>query len=240
MKKIIILLFILALLSWCWKSSKKDVSVLYPDDKKVSYNGKYYREDHTLTGKDLNKTFDLNQYKKDLERKIFIWNEKILSWMNQILFQIKNNIQVFNQEWLDEFKKMLVLHEENLELMQKLVSLQKKRYDCFMKKYNYLNQTSINSIKKKIHIHMEKNIKKLWKDEKSVDKINRESIDNYQANEKAKNVKKEFNRKDNDVIKDTSKSNLDKNNNSDSIGTGNKQKTVDKWTVNTVSNKKWF
>ena len=137
MKILYFLFFLLFLLAWCWKQqanldqeNKKRDSISDTVQKKISESSTGSLDIYASNGK-----FDLYKYKVWIEKDLFLWNEKILSWMNQVLQEVKNNIQVLNQQSLEEFKKMLALHQENLSLMKQLVDLQKKRYDCFIKKY---------------------------------------------------------------------------------------------------------
>ena len=147
MRLLYILFFLLFLLAWCWLGNHSYKSEEHTNpSKKVISNNKKLNFVNRYSG-----WFDLQKYNAWIERDLFLWNEKILSWMNQVMKQVKNNIQVFNQQWLEEFKEMLALHEENVKLMQQLVSLQKKRYDCFVKKYDLLNPKQIlNNVNQKV------------------------------------------------------------------------------------------
>jgi len=139
MKILYFLFFVLFLLAWCWKQTsnlnqenKKRDSISYTVQKKTTESNTGSLGIYTSNGK-----FDLYKYKAWIERDLFLWDQKVLSWMNQVLQEVKSNIQVLDQQSLEEFKKMLALHQENLSLMKQLVDLQKKRYDCFIKIKKY-------------------------------------------------------------------------------------------------------
>jgi len=79
--------------------------------------------------------FDRAVFVFNMNKKVIAGYEKNLSWMQQILTQLKDNYQNFNTETLAEFNKMMNLYKENVLLMNKLVLSQKNLHNCFLNKF---------------------------------------------------------------------------------------------------------
>ena len=169
---LLIIVLLLSCLWWCSLTTKNSSSSSEKLSKPyIESNGNTLVSNKNLIKSNKFNIVEANLQKlnKWIEKSLVIWNIKILSWIQNIFSQIKNNQQFFNQQWLQEIKKTMLLYKENLKLMHKLIYLEENFYKCFKWKYIPTIPKSNKNVNKLL---IQANLKQPKQLEKSIKKAN--------------------------------------------------------------------
>jgi len=139
------------------------------------------------SGTDLQSLVSGNWGKFNKEKWLILMNKKIisgeyetLSGLQLQLAFIKENIQSFNSESLSEFKKLMALYSENIELTEKLINLHKDLQSCIIQKIKKMYSFPLPKSSTTIHKIESQPVKKEKKLYQSGNKVNESKLnDNF-------------------------------------------------------------